>query len=121
MKGAGIQSTVEGVMLTVPSKQEILGYMKHLMETGALGLYYDSDLLTQLNVEHYELTKTGQILFSHADGTHDDEVWALALATYATRTPDTSFMTVLCGVHPPSDNPPSAQTDSLKACQSDRP
>jgi phage FluMu gp28-like protein len=101
MKGAGIRSRVEGVMLTVPSKQEILGYMKHLMETEALGLYYDPDLLAQLNVEHYELTKTGQILFNHADGTHDDEVWALALATYATRTPDTSYMTKLAGAPSP--------------------
>ena len=98
MKTAGIRSMVEGVMLTVPSKQEILGYMKHLMESDALSLYYDPDLIAQINIEHYELTKTGQILFSHPDGTHDDKVWALSLATYATRTPDTSYMGKLYGV-----------------------
>jgi phage FluMu gp28-like protein len=98
MKNSNIRSRVEGVMLTVPSKQEILGYMKHLMEAGALSLYYDPDLIAQLNVEHYELTKAGQTLFSHADATHDDKVWALALATYATRTPDTSYMGIVYGV-----------------------
>jgi phage FluMu gp28-like protein len=97
MKHAGIRSRVEGMMLTVPSKQEILGYMKHLMEIKALSLYYDPDLIAQVNVERYELTKTGQIQFSHPDGTHDDELWALALAIYATRTPDTSFMTICYG------------------------
>jgi len=98
MKNAHIRATVEGVMLTVPSKQEILGYMKHLMETDALKLYMDEDLLGQVNVERFELMKTGQIQFSHPDGTHDDELWALALGVYATRTPDTSFMSVLCAV-----------------------
>jgi phage FluMu gp28-like protein len=98
MKNAKIRSRVEGVTLTVPSKQEILGYMKHLMQTDALSLYYDPDLIAQINVERYELTKTGQIQFSHPDGSHDDELWSLALATYATRTPDTSFMSILYGV-----------------------
>ena len=98
MKRAGIQSRVEGVVLTVKSKQDVLGYMKHLMETHALSLYYDPDLIAQVNVERYELMKTGQIQFSHPDGTHDDELWSLALAAYATRTPDTSFMGVGYGV-----------------------
>ena len=98
MKNAHIASTIEGVMLTVPSKQEILGYMKHLMQTEALSLYMDEDLLGQINVERYELMKTGQVQFSHPDGTHDDELWALALGVYATRTPDTSFMRQIYGV-----------------------
>lgn len=98
MKHAGIHSRVEGMMLTVPSKQEILGYMKHLMETESLSLYYDADLIAQINVERYELTKTGQILYSHPDGTHDDELWSLALCAYATRTPDTSYMGTGFGV-----------------------
>ena len=92
MEHAQIKSRIEGVMLTVPSKQEILGYMKNLMEQKALALYYDSDLITEINIERYELTKSGQIQFSHPDGSHDDRLIALALAVYATRTPDTSFM-----------------------------
>jgi phage FluMu gp28-like protein len=98
MQNVHIRSTIEGIMLTVPSKQEILGYMKNMMETEHLGLYLDQDLITQINLEHYELTKTGQIQFSHPDGTHDDELWALALAIYATRTPDTSWMSIGYGV-----------------------
>ena len=98
MRNAGINSSVEGIMLTVPSKQEILGYMKHLMETKALSLYFDRGLIAQINVERYEVTKGGQIQFNHPDGTHDDELWALALAVYATRTPDTSFMRECYGV-----------------------
>ena len=98
MKNVHIKSIVEGVMLTVPSKQEILGYMKHMMETECLGLYLDPDLIAQVNVERFELTKAGQIQFSHPESTHDDELWALALAVYATRTPDTSYMTEGYGV-----------------------
>jgi len=98
MQNVHIKSKVEGVMLTVPSKQEILGYMKNLMETEHLGLYLDQDLIAQVNVERFELTKAGQIQFSHPDGTHDDELWALALAVYATRTPDTSYMSIGYGV-----------------------
>ena len=98
MEDAKIRSTIEGIMLTVPSKQEILGYMKNLMQTKALSLYHDRDLSAEINVERYELTKAGQIQFSHPEGTHDDRLIALALAVYATRTPDTSFMTTIGGV-----------------------
>jgi phage FluMu gp28-like protein len=98
MKAARIRARVEGVMLTVPSKREILGYVKNLMETEALSFYYDLDLIAQINVKLYEVMKTGQIQFSHPDGTHDDELWALALATYATRTLDISFMGHVYGV-----------------------
>jgi len=98
MQNVKIRSTIEGMMLTVPSKQEILGYMKNLMEQQALGIYYDPDLSAEINVERYELTKAGQIQFSHPEGTHDDRLWALALAVYASRTPDTSFMTTIGGV-----------------------
>jgi phage FluMu gp28-like protein len=100
MQRAGINSSrpVEGVMFTVPLKQEVLSHMKELMDTHALSFYYDPELITQINVERYELTKTGQYQFSHPDGTHDDQLWALALAVYATRTPDTSYMGVVFGV-----------------------
>jgi hypothetical protein len=44
---------------------------------------YDGELLHELNVERFELGKTGKILFNHPEGTHDDRFWALALAVYA--------------------------------------
>lgn len=37
---------------------------------------YDDDLIAELHSIHYELTKSGQILFSHPSGTHDDRVFA---------------------------------------------
>ena len=44
---------------------------------------FDQNLLSKLNVERYELSKTGKLLFNHPDGTHDDRFWAPALAVYA--------------------------------------
>jgi len=35
-----------------------------------------------LNVERYELGKTGKILYNHPQGTHDDRFWAVALVVY---------------------------------------
>lgn len=77
---------VEGVMLTVPVKQEILGYLKQQMQNGLIQIPYDSDLIAEINVERFEMAKGGQILFNHPEGQHDDRLWALALAVYATRT-----------------------------------
>jgi len=48
-----------------------------------LHIPYDPDLFAELNVERYELGKSGKILFNHPEGTHDDRFWALALAVYA--------------------------------------
>jgi phage FluMu gp28-like protein len=44
---------------------------------------YDPALFAQLNIERYELGKTGKLLFNHPEGTHDDGFWATALAVYA--------------------------------------
>lgn len=43
----------------------------------------DVDLTAELNVEKYELMKSGHVGFSHRQGTHDDIFWALALGVYA--------------------------------------
>ena len=48
-----------------------------------LHIPFDPDLFHELNVERYELGKTGKILYNHPQGTHDDRFWALALAVYA--------------------------------------
>ncbi len=48
-----------------------------------LHIPYDPDLFHELNVERFELGKTGKILFNHPQGTHDDRFWAVALAVYA--------------------------------------
>ncbi len=74
-----------GIMLSLPKKQEIMVYLRQLMEDGRLHLPFDRELINEMNVERYELKKTGQSEFSHPDGTHDDRLWALALAVYASR------------------------------------
>ena len=79
-------SNVEGVVLTAPQKQDVLGYLKLLMQERRVLFPYELDFLQELNVERFELSKSGQILFSHPDGTHDDRLWAFALAVFATKT-----------------------------------
>ena len=46
-------------------------------------LPFDPDLFHELNLERYELSKSGKLLFNHPHGTHDDRFWALARAAYA--------------------------------------
>jgi len=48
-----------------------------------LHIPYDPDLFAELNVELFELSKSGKILFNHPEGTHDDRFWSLALSVYA--------------------------------------
>jgi hypothetical protein len=78
--------SVEGVVLTAPQKQDILGYLKLMMQERRVLFSYELDFLQELNVERFELSKSGQVLFSHPDGTHDDRLWAFALAVFATNT-----------------------------------
>jgi len=72
-----------GINFTQDTKQEMAQLLKQRMTEGNLNIPFDRDTLDELNVEKYELTKTGKIAFSHPEGTHDDRFWALALAAYA--------------------------------------
>jgi hypothetical protein len=60
-----------------------MGFMKRTMQKGLLRIPYDSELINEINVERYEQTQTGQTKFSHPNRTHDDRLWALSLAIYA--------------------------------------
>jgi phage FluMu gp28-like protein len=82
MKNAGIQN-VEGVMFTEQRKEELATALKEKMLRDEFKLPYDRALINELNVERYELTKTGRIKFTHPEGSHDDRFWATALAVYA--------------------------------------
>ena len=48
-----------------------------------LHIPFDPDLFHELNLERYELSKSGKLLFNHPQGTNDDRFWATALAVYA--------------------------------------
>ncbi|MCS7114536.1 MAG: hypothetical protein RMJ15_00500 [Nitrososphaerota archaeon] len=61
-------------------------WLKQCMTEKRLKIPYDNDLIAELNIERYELTKDGKIKFNHPEGTRDDRFWSLALAVYATRT-----------------------------------
>ena len=84
MRKSGIPQ-VEGILLTLPSKADILGNLKQMMQTQKLAMPYDSELVAEMNAERYEMLKSGQIQFSHPEDSHDDRLWALALACYGTR------------------------------------
>lgn len=82
MERSGIPNTT-GITLTIQKKQEILSVMKQKMQNEQLRIPYDAELIAEINIEKFELTKEGQLKFSHPENTHDDRLWALALAVYA--------------------------------------
>jgi len=70
------------------------------MEQKRLILPLDRPLLAQINEQRYRFSKSptkptekptesGRITFYYPQGTHDDQLWALALATYAARQKET--------------------------------
>lgn len=77
----------EGVVLTVKTKEQVMTYLKTVMTRGMLRYPYDRMLLYEMNSEKFELSKYGYITFTHPEGVHDDLLWALALAVYASRRP----------------------------------
>lgn len=92
MKNAGIRQ-VEGVKFTLPTKEKMATNLKQRMIDGTFKVPYvpvrstrDVDLMAELNVERFELRKTGDIAFSHPQGTHDDVFWAIALGLHSART-----------------------------------
>jgi len=85
MRNAGISQT-EGIKFTQELKAEMAQWLKQCMIEGRLRIPYDPDLIAELNIERFELTKDGKIRLSHPEGSHDDRFWALALACYATRS-----------------------------------
>ncbi len=85
MANTGLEGT-EGVTFTQETKQEMAQYLKQAISEKRLFIPYDSELIAELNLERYELTKDGKIRLSHPQGTHDDRFWALAMAAYAART-----------------------------------
>jgi len=76
---------VEGINFTEPKKEEIATILKQNMVEGRFKLPYDRDVINELNIERFEITKAGKVRFSHPEGTHDDRFWAIALAVYAAR------------------------------------
>jgi hypothetical protein len=94
---------VKGVFFTDAEKENILNYLKLLMEKKELRIRGDDKMLiAQINEQQYEYLKpnTAQerihIKFKHPRGRHDDQLYALALACYANKEAEPApFLTVV--------------------------
>jgi phage FluMu gp28-like protein len=82
MQRAGIPQ-VEGVKFTRERKEALAVPVKQAMIQGWVKIPYDRDLIAELNVERFEMSKDGHYVFSHPENTHDDRFWAFMLACSA--------------------------------------
>jgi len=71
---------IEGSIFTVRTKEELLSGLKIAMEQERLALPYNRALCAQINEQQFEYSKSGHLQFRHPIGSHDDMLWALALA-----------------------------------------
>jgi phage FluMu gp28-like protein len=77
---------MEGITLTAQIKEDLIGKLKLTLEQGKLTLPNDNQqLLIQMAAQQCEPTKSGTLKFSHPTGTHDDQLWSLALAIHASQ------------------------------------
>jgi phage FluMu gp28-like protein len=74
---------VEGVKFTVQTKEELLTTLKITMEQTRLAIPYHRQLCQQINEQQHAYSKSGHLQFSHPEMSHDDMLWALALAVTA--------------------------------------
>lgn len=91
---AGLHNVV-GIMLSQPKKQDLMTNLKQRMQQKLVRWPYDLDLFNELNAKIAELTEAGRTKFSHRSGTHDDRLWAVALAVYASRNETTEYRPVI--------------------------
>jgi phage FluMu gp28-like protein len=90
----GFMRGMEGVTLTAQAKEDLMVKLRLALEQGRLTLPRDNQqLLIQMTAQQFEPTKAGTLKFSHPTGTHDDQLWSLALAIQASQqqTPRPNF------------------------------
>lgn len=75
----------EGIILSSKTKLDVLSNLRLVMEHKRLLIPLDRELVSEMNGEHYEMSRTGELLFSHPAGSHDDQLWALALSAWGAR------------------------------------
>jgi phage FluMu gp28-like protein len=85
-------SQIDGLIFTAKVKQDLMILLQTRMEQKRIILPLDRSLLSQINEQQYRFGKAkptekpaekGIMTFYHPPGTHDDQLWALALAAYA--------------------------------------
>lgn len=75
---------IKGITFTAKTKADILSNLLLTMERKDITIPREPrELLTQLTQQRCEPTPSGNLKFSHPQGTHDDLAWAFALAVYA--------------------------------------
>ena len=86
---------VKGVFFTEAKKENMLNCLKLLMEKKQLSIQgEDKQLMAQINEQQYEYLKPNtvqerlHIKFKQPRGRHDDQLFALALACYASKETD---------------------------------
>ena len=84
LRKAGLKN-VKGIELSLPRKSDVMTELKQVMEQKRLHIPRDRELIIEMNAEIAKLTQAGKMKFSHRSGTHDDRLWALALAVYGSR------------------------------------
>jgi hypothetical protein len=94
LEGIGIPE-VKGVFFTDAEKENMLNYLKLLMEKRQLRIQGgDKQLIAQINEQQYEYLQPNtareriHIKYRHPKGRHDDQLYALALACYANKEAD---------------------------------
>jgi len=87
-------SQIDGLAFTAKIKQDMMTLLQTRMEQRRIVLPLDRALLSQINEQQYRFGKVkptekpeekGIMTFYHPPGTHDDQLWALALAVYAAK------------------------------------
>jgi phage FluMu gp28-like protein len=84
----------EGLILTARMKVDLLSNLLLLMEHKRLILPFDQALISEINAQQFNISRTGELLFSHPAKSHDDALWALALAAWRARTHDGQIVPV---------------------------
>jgi len=85
---------IGGLAFTAKVKQDLMILLQTRMEQKRIILPLDRTLLSQINEQQYRFGRAkptekpeekGLMTFYHPPGTHDDQLWALALAVYAAK------------------------------------
>ncbi len=88
-------TSVEGLVLTQKTKEELFSNLKILLEQRKIVISNNNELLNALNCVEYERTRTGNYAFSHRQGTYDDLAFALALACWGAKGPSGKMLVKL--------------------------
>jgi len=86
---------MQGITLTAPTKQDLMGKLRLAMENQKIKLPIENKhLLTQITDQQSKPLLSGTLQFTHPPGAHDDLLWALALAAQSALKPTPTFYAV---------------------------